>query len=583
MVLWKRKTLWMVFCPLLLAVGVLGIVPRSVFPAYSFLWLPLLLLCGWLTLRFTQLENHQKSAYVLGFAFSFFFALGYRMRFQDGIGGLAGWGLLLAAAAGAAPAVAYGVALLHRCCLRLKQRPALADGSPKKAFWFYAAVLLGCWLPVFLAYYPGLFAYDVMFQIPQVVEGTYRTDSPILHTLWLGAFYLFGGAIGSHTLGMALYTIVQMGFHALILAYAMTSLYRQGCPRAVRTGCLLFFALCPIHSMMSISMTKDVLYSSLLLLALLLLREAWVNSGWLNDTKHKLGLILTVALTCLMRTNGVFVFVLFGAAVCVTGLIRRSAVRRISVLVLAGMLLFGGSSMLLSKSLQAKPSPVKELLSVPLQQASRVYSLHQAELPESDAAQIREFIPGVYAYVETYVDHVKAFANVGMGNIGDFAAFWAKLLVQYPSEYIDAFLFNCQGYWFMDDTSQASHYGVGLEGRQGYLLSDTKQGFGVEHTSYFPALEQLYENLFSANAYQQIPIFSQIFSLALYSWLLGFVIYWALCDRRRDVLLCAGMLLGSLLMLWLGPCAIVRYQYPLMLGVPILLGLLCSPASKEAL
>ena len=578
--LWTRKTLWVVLNPLLLAAGIVGIVPRSIFPAHSFLWPPLLIGCGWLTLRFTQLENQQKSAYWLGFAFSFFFALGYLMRFQNGIGGLAGWWLLLAAAAGAAPAVAFGIACLYKCCMQLKKRPALADGSPKRAFGLYFSVLLCCWLPVFLAYYPGLFAYDVAYQIPQVVEGVYRAHHPLIHTLFLGAFYRLGGVLGSYTTGMALYTLCQMVLLALALAYTLAYLYRQQVPRALRIACLLFFALCPIHSLMAISITKDVLYSAAVLLTLLFVHEAWICPKVLEKRGYCLRLTLVTALACLLRTNGAVIFLLLCALLFWHRAKNHGLARRLILLLLSGMLLFGTSAAGLSKLLTAQPAPLKEAISVPLQQVSRVYSLHKETLDCTE--EIEAMIPGVYAYGATFADHVKAYANVGTGNIRAFIELWIRLGLRYPAEYVDAFWLNCQGFWFMDDTSQASHYGVGLEGRQGYLLTDTKEDLGVEHISYFPGLESLYENLFSANHYQQIPVISVLFSLALYTWMTGFLLFAATREKRTDLVLFAGTLLGSVLLLCaLSPCAIVRYQYPLMLGVPILLGLLCSPAPRE--
>ena len=55
------------------------------------------------------------------------------------------------------------------------------------------------------------------------------------------------------------------------------------------------------------------------------------------------------------------------------------------------------------------------------------------------------------------------------------------------------------GYFGLTDTSFSRIYGT--TNRQGIFLSDTKDGFGIEHTSYFPELENLYERLYTSNAY----------------------------------------------------------------------------------
>ena len=522
----------------------------------------------------------RRQAGLLSFGLALSYALGYQLQRQGGVDGFSGVGLVLTAALGLTPAVAFGVVCLYRACTKLRGQSAHTGASPKKMFWLYFAVLFASWLPVFLAYYPGLFAYDVAVQIPQITGGEYSTHHPLLHTLFLGVFYRLGGWLHSYNLGMALHTLCQMVLQGLALAYALTYLYRRSAARGLRIFCLLFFALCPIHSLLSISMTKDTLYSAALLLCLVFLHEAWVSPEELRSKWRMLRLAGMVAIVCLLRNNGVLIFLPLCGLLLLFFRKGKEPIRRILPVLLAGMLLFGGSSVLLSKGLQAKSGPVKEGLSVPLQQMGRVYSLHGEALSPVIKEEIEEFIPGVYAYVPTFADHIKAFANVGTGNMQAFLSLWARLGTQYPGEYVDAFLLNSQGFWFVDDTSQATHYGVGLEGRQGYLLTDTKEGFGVEHISYFPALERLYEQLFSANEYSRLPVVSLIFSVGLYSWLLLFLFFAAWYEKRKDILLCTGMLLLALACLFLGPCAIVRYQYPLIVGIPIFWGLLFSTEKK---
>lgn len=50
------------------------------------------------------------------------------------------------------------------------------------------------WLPVFLAYYPGIYTYDVLWQMLQGSYVNYNTHYPLVHTLWLQFFYNIVGA-----------------------------------------------------------------------------------------------------------------------------------------------------------------------------------------------------------------------------------------------------------------------------------------------------------------------------------------------------------------------------------------------------
>lgn len=45
----------------------------------------------------------------------------------------------------------------------------------------YAIILFLCWLPVFLAVYPGFFAYDATEELQEVLTGQYVTRHPLLH------------------------------------------------------------------------------------------------------------------------------------------------------------------------------------------------------------------------------------------------------------------------------------------------------------------------------------------------------------------------------------------------------------------
>lgn len=49
--------------------------------------------------------------------------------------------------------------------------------------------ILACYVPMFGVAFPGSFAYDVPYQLRQVVTGAYSTHHPLLHTLLLGGLF----------------------------------------------------------------------------------------------------------------------------------------------------------------------------------------------------------------------------------------------------------------------------------------------------------------------------------------------------------------------------------------------------------
>ena len=95
---------------------------------------------------------------------------------------------------------------------------------------FFGSLLLLClaWLPVYLAYYPGICAYDAPVQTGQIVEHYYFDHHPIVHTLLLqGMLWLGTQLSGSMNAGMALYTALQMLLLAGSMSYGVLVLHRR--------------------------------------------------------------------------------------------------------------------------------------------------------------------------------------------------------------------------------------------------------------------------------------------------------------------------------------------------------------------
>ena len=74
-------------------------------------------------------------------------------------------------------------------------------------FLLRAGVIFLCYIPVFLAVYPGFFVYDAQDEYLQVVTRSFSTHHPLLHVLLLGGIIqLVYKLTGSYNLGIACYT-----------------------------------------------------------------------------------------------------------------------------------------------------------------------------------------------------------------------------------------------------------------------------------------------------------------------------------------------------------------------------------------
>ena len=253
--------------------------------------------------------------------------------------------------------------------------------TPGRTFWMTFAALLLCWLPYYLAYFPGMFNYDSAGEAAQFTTGQYNGAFPPLHTLLLAAFYRLGGAMGSYNAGIALYTAVQACTVAAALAYANAMLCRLGVKRGFRIGLAAAYGLLPGFPLLVMSTTKDLFFCAALLPLLCLLAEGQREPKRLKKRGYAVAVVALTALSCLLRPNGAAAVVV--ALVSGWFLLPKEGHRRFAVLLLCGIIGFAGADQGMKAALQPSKTGLRELLSVPLAQVSRVYVRHQEDADRS--------------------------------------------------------------------------------------------------------------------------------------------------------------------------------------------------------
>lgn len=463
---------------------------------------------------------------------------------------------------------------------RIKSRMTGKEYDRAFVFAFYTAVILLCWLPVFLAYYPSVFAYDAEGQLYQVMAHDYSTHHPLIHTLFLGAFFKLGEKLpGAYSSGMALHSIVQMFLMAIILGYVLTVLYWERTSWVMRVLLLLFYALFPVNSILAVSTTKDVLFSGLVLLYIVQLNQ-WY-SGREEKTKGVcFRFVLLSVLMLLFRNNAIYAwlicqpFLLYFAG-------RRGVLKRYAMIAAATLFLFGAGSMGLKAAVFAQNGSPREMLSVPLQQMARTRVMHEAEIDGKMRQRLDAYLPSewVFAAYNPYLaDPVKNRAVIHDDPAGLIKT-WAQLGMQFPLTYVDAFLDNSIGYWYLADKTHSTIYGVGTESGFGYLSTDNRTmpaGYEIIEHSYLPKLRLFMEQLISDNEYQKVPVLSIIFAPAFYWWMLCLYIAFFLYRREYKMLIPALFLAAYYLTLLLSPTVLIRYMYPFVISSPMMLCMVSS-------
>ena len=261
--------------------------------------------------------------------------------------------------------------------------------------------------------------------------------------------------------------------------------------------------------------------------------------------------------------------------------------RRYFALTVVALVLFAAGGMGLKTSLNAHNGSPREMLSIPLQQMARTRVKAEETLSDDMRQELEQYIPGewVFAAYNPYLaDPVKNRAVIH-DNPAGLIKTWVRLGLMHPQIYIDAFLDNSIGYWFLEDRTHAQIYGLGTESGFGYLSTDNRTmpaGCEIIEHSYLPGLRHFMERIVSDNEYQKIPVVRILFAPAFYWWLLCLYMAIVIYKRKYHLLLPAVFLASYYLTLLLSPTVLIRYMYPFVVTVPVLCCLLfCKPDDSD--
>lgn len=477
-----------------------------------------------------------------------------------------------------------------------KLQNVYAEVTPLQLFTGSLILIVLAWLPAYLAFYPGICAYDSYIQVGQIESGSFIDHHPIAHTLLIkGAMRLGEMIAGNVNTGMGLYTFLQLLFLGAVFAWCITFLKRHGLGLigllTVQIICMFY----PFHWYMSISATKDIIFTGFFLLQLLSLSEMML---WEKCKKSSAFLFFvgTVGMI-LFRNNGQYAFMVLLLFVSLAAIFGKEHKRwgKLFLLALSGFLSGVLALNLLFRVTDAEQGDRREMLSMPIQQLARVMVYHGGinvlpeddnTLTESEKALINDFIlDEAYRDYDPHIsDPVKRHTNtyVVRYRMKEFILTYLNLLAKYPGDFFYAVLETNAGYLYPGDTSHAyinvSEQRSGLGYVQTRWEEDTLNDAGIYRDSKFPGLHALLERWADQNAYLKIPILRYLFMPGIWLWLYLLLFGFLCIVRKGRLCLPLTLVLGYYLTLFLGPTVQLRYIYPVMAAYPFILLLYAKTA-----
>ncbi len=431
------------------------------------------------------------------------------------------------------------------------------------------------YMPCFLAFFPGLYCYDMIWQWSMYVSGSYNTHHPLLHTLLGGGIIELGQRVfGTYNAGLAVYALLQLLALSGSAAWAVRFLYKLRVDRRIRLAAAVFYVVFPAFPVLGISTTKDVLFGGLFLAVFVCLCDM-VNDRRIYTGRKLAAFLVVTVLMGMFRNNAVYGLAFLAVCLLAAWLFgaRKSSsggfLLRLTVLSLAAVLLIECGFTVLARGLNAQPGSIREMLSVPCQQLARTYVYHQEEINQADKEELCRYIPedAMMQYRYWLSDPVKAGLDDSYlkEHKQEFLSLWFRLGRQFPSEYVLAPLYNTMGIWYLGGDSSCY-----LE----YEMSPPiDERHVVETHSLLPLLKKIYSWFTDTNIQKYLPMVSILFYTSFYAWTVLTAGVLIIVRRRYIYLILPLYCIGYMLTLLLGPCLTVRYMICVMLCVPVLLGM----------
>ena len=451
-----------------------------------------------------------------------------------------------------------------------------------KDFLLTWLVIFLCWIPVFLAFYPGAFVYDAQDEYVQVATREFSTHHPLSHVLMLGGFVCLGNKLfASFNIGIAMYTLVQMAILSGVFAYTICWL-RTHLSKRLCAGIALFYGLFPVIPMYAVCSAKDTLFNAaflLMLVQMMKILEQTFEAKKVFNIKDVVVFVLASSIMMLLRNNGVIAYMILFAGVVVFAVLRWKKERfwvGFAIAMLSAFVLYSGVDKTLAFVLNADDSENQELLTVPIQQLARTWKYSPEVFSKEEQQILFSYIPedilGIYDadlsdLVKANFDN-KKYAEDSSG----FWKVWLKGFTHKPVTYLNAWFMTSYGYWYPDTVINV--YGGQQRftfqyGDSSYFGFETEQP--GERDSKFPWLEEQYRRM-SLELYQQnVPGISMLFSPGFLFWIfLGSLL---MCWYRKDYVHLLPMC--GIFLLWFsvipGPTFLVRYVLILWFALPLIL------------
>lgn len=450
-------------------------------------------------------------------------------------------------------------------------------GKQKLFLWLLITLFFA---PTYLALFPGTFGYDAPVQAAQYFgEMELSAANPLLHTYLLGLLLSFGeNVLNNASLGVALFSLMQGLLVTHVLTKSLFFLRKIHTPFTVIVIGLLWILYNPTLHVLTFNVTKDILLGVFLLHFLLNLLDVLQFNSEPPKTEPRilpslaapekagiLRLLLSGIIMCLMRNAAIYLVAVLIIVLLFSFRKYKKAFLSLCMIFLISWLF----SRFFTDALHIAPGDIRENMSLPIQQLAAVahsahYGTEPVNITEEQLSAIHELIPAesLEVFLRDTVDLVKADFDTKTfsENPRKYISLYLAIGRQNPDIYIRAFRDMTVPYFDMTKSL-----------RRDLCLATTFPEISHLHISRYGLLPSYYSFL---EEQVETDHYFLLLQPGISIWLMVIGIGISINRKNKEIFLCILPIAIYFIGLLLGPMALLRYLYPMMLATPLLFGIL---------
>ena len=483
------------------------------------------------------------------------------------------------------------ITLLDKFVLKEKKLDSLKNNKlvkkfNKHPFLYSFIIIIICWLPYIISFYPAILSPDPSFQIKQFMgirtkysdyaimlddSVTITNHHPVFHTVLLGGCVKIGTLLGSANLGLFMYSIMQIIILASTLAYTIKYLTKLKSPNIFKVIMLGMYAFIPVFPLYAMSPVKDVLFGSFILLYIMMLFDLIKNNNY-KWWKYLL-LIGVMILVTLLRNNGIYTIILSFPFLFLISLKNKKVLLLIFLLVVGS---YYSYTKILLPSLKITDGSIREMLSIPFQQTARYVKTYPKEVTKEEQKAIDKILNYdtlAKRYKTNIADPVKNEFNKYATNndLKKYFIVWLQQLKKHPITYVEATLDNTYGYFYPNTTNWYIYY------KYDKRLSLDNIDYHYNKLDFSRNILQNY-----GLSYPYIPVLGLFVNIGFTTWLYLYLAYLLLKQKKSRYLIVLSVAFSLILVCFASPVnTYFRYALPGIFSLPVTMAMLYSILKKE--